>query len=227
VAIFIALVFLVIDTFVRPYQDFRCNALKVLTSMSMLITLLCGFASKLDTKAEVVSGDTLGWILIIANFILVMLVLSLELVRRLLSLHRGVRSGIAYVQETRTACPVTGIESYDGEFRRSAEDKPVVATVTAYPLHTYPDALLVHAKLQALGNTEHLCPVHWCETEGGVLFVATPPSTTTLSEHLASFQTCPIAAQDFCSSMTKAVLRLHTAGALSLPPFLHPLSPKS
>ena len=68
VAIFIALVFLVIDTFVRPYQDFRCNALKVLTSMSMLITLLCGLVSKLDAKEEVVSDETLGWTLIVSSY---------------------------------------------------------------------------------------------------------------------------------------------------------------
>ena len=67
VAIFVALVFLVVDTFVRPYHDFRCNALKVLTSMSMLITLLCGFASKLDWRNEVVSDDTLGWTLIVSG----------------------------------------------------------------------------------------------------------------------------------------------------------------
>ena len=69
VAIFVSLVFLVVDTFVRPYQDFRCNALKVLTSMSMLITLLCGFASKLDPQAEVVSDMTLGWTLIVSWFL--------------------------------------------------------------------------------------------------------------------------------------------------------------
>ena len=68
VAIFVSLIFLVVDTFVRPYQDFRCNALKVLTSMSMLITLLCGFASKLDPQEEVVSDSTLGWTLIVSWF---------------------------------------------------------------------------------------------------------------------------------------------------------------
>ena len=67
VAIFVSLGFLVVDTFVRPYHDFRCNALKVLTSMSMLITLLCGFASKLDWRNEVVSDDTLGWTLIVSD----------------------------------------------------------------------------------------------------------------------------------------------------------------
>ena len=66
VAIFVSLIFLVIDTFVRPYHDFRCNALKVLTSMSMLITLLCGYTSKLDPNEEVVSDSTLGWTLIVS-----------------------------------------------------------------------------------------------------------------------------------------------------------------
>ena len=89
---------------------------------------------------------------------------------------------------------------------------PVVVTVKAYPLHTYPDARLVHSKLQAMGNTAHLCPVYGCETEGGVLFMGTKPSTITLSEHIAQFQTCPIAANDFCTSLTKATLQLHTAG---------------
>jgi hypothetical protein len=66
VAIFCAMAFLVVDTFVRPYVDFRCNALKVLTSLSMLVTLLCGFASKLDPLHKVVSDDTLGYILIVS-----------------------------------------------------------------------------------------------------------------------------------------------------------------
>ena len=85
----------------------------------------------------------------------------------------------------------------------------------AYPLHIYPDARLVHSKIQALGNTAHLCPVYGCETEGGVLFMATKPSTTTLSEHIAQFQTCPVRGEDFCSTMTKATLQLHTAGESS------------
>ena len=92
---------------------------------------------------------------------------------------------------------------------------PVVAMVKAYPLHTYPDARLVHSKLQAMGNTAHLAPVYGCETEGGVLFMATTPSMTTLSEHIAQFKTCPIGAQKFCSMATKAVLQLHTAGRSS------------
>jgi hypothetical protein len=151
----------------------------------------------------------------ISNFIIVLLILSLELLRRLLSLFRGVRSGMAYVEDTQTVCPVTGTASYEGEFRQSAEDKAVICMVKAYPLHTYPDARLVHSKIQALGNTSLLCSVYGCETEGGVLFMATKPDMTTLSEHLAQFQTCPIGAQEFCSSVTKATLQLHTAGQSS------------
>ena len=105
--------------------------------------------------------------------------------------------------------------SYEGEYRRSAEDMPVVVTVKAYPLHTYPDARLVHSKLQAIGDTAYLAPVYGCETEGGILFVGTKPSTTTLSEHVTLYQTCPIAAQDFCSTVTNATLQLHTAGQSS------------
>jgi hypothetical protein len=148
----------------------------------------------------------------ISNFIIVLLILSLELLRRLLSLFRGVRSGISYVEDTQTVCPVTEISSYEGEFRQSAEEKAVVCVVKAYPLHTHPDARLVHSKIQALGNTALLCPVYACETEGGVLFVATKPATTTLDEHLAQFQTCPVVAQEFCSALTKATLQLHTTG---------------
>jgi hypothetical protein len=159
----------------------------------------------------------------ISNFIIVLLVLSLELLRRLLSIFRGVRLGIAYVQDTQTVCPLTDVASYEGEHRRSVEDEPVVATVKAYPLHTYPDARLVHSKLQAMGDTAYLSPVYGCETEGGILFMATKPSTTTLSEHIVQFRTCPIVANDFCISLTKATLQLHMAGQFSwVPvPFAH------
>jgi hypothetical protein len=45
--------------------------------------------------------------------------------------------------------------------------------------------------------------------------MATKPDTNTLSQHIAQFQTCPIAAKDFCSSLTKATLQLHTTGQFS------------
>ena len=142
--------------------------------------------------------------------------MSLELCRRLLSIYRGVRSGIAYFEDTKTVCAVSRVASYEGEYRQSAEDMPVVVTVKAYPLHTYPNARLVHTKIQALGNSALLCPVYGCETEGGVLFMATKPSVTTLSEHITQFQTCPIAVKDFCSTVTKATLQLHAAGQSSV-----------
>ena len=141
--------------------------------------------------------------------------MSMELCRRMLSIYHGVRSGIAYFEDTKTVCSVTSVASYEGEHRQSAEEEPVIVMVKAYPLHTYPDARLVHSKIQAMGNTAHLCPVYGCETEGGVLFMATKPNTTTLSEHIAQFQTCPIAAREFCSTLTKATLQLHAAGQCS------------
>jgi hypothetical protein len=221
-AIFISIVFLLLDTVLRPYYDFRCNALKTLVSTSMVITLLCGLCSKLDPESEIIGESTLGWTLVVVNGIIVLLVLCLELIRRALSVARGVRSGISYLKNTQTVCPLTGVESYEGEYRQSAEDEPVVAIVKAYPLHTYPDARLVHSKLQALGfgrrtggSAVHLCPVYGCEMEHGVLFMATKPSTTTLSKHIALYQTCPIAAQEFCSTVTNATLQLHTAGQSS------------
>jgi hypothetical protein len=211
VAIFIALVFLVVDTFVRPYHDFRCNALKVLTSMSMLITLLCGFASKLDWREEVVSDETLGWTLIVANFIIVLLILGLELIRRGLSVYRGARLGISFIKDTE-AISATGVKSYEGRFRQSTEDKPVVVTVKTYPLHTYPDSRVAHANVQSLGSTENICPIYGLEVEAGVLYVATKQSESWLSEHVAQFGTCPISAQEFCGSLTGCLANLHAAG---------------
>jgi hypothetical protein len=233
VAIFVALVFLVVDTFVRPYHDFRCNALKVLTSMSMLITLLCGFASKLDWRNEVVSDDTLGWTLIvsgqthyvygctivslsvcgdqISNFIIILLVLSLELIRRLLSVYRGVRSGISYIKNTETGCPLTGVKSYEGEFRKSADEKAVAVTVKAFPMNKYLDSRLVHAKVQELGEMPHIGKIYGTEVEGGVLFVATVPPQATLASHIENFHTCPAIGEDFCRALIQSLEVLHGA----------------
>ena len=91
-AIFISIIFLLLDTALRPYYDFRCNALKTLVSTSMVITLLCGLCSKLDPDSEIIGESTLGWTLVIVNGIIVLLVLCLELIRRALSVVRGVRS---------------------------------------------------------------------------------------------------------------------------------------
>ena len=41
----------------------------------------------------------------------------------------------------------------------------MAATVKAYPLHTYPDARLVHMKVQALGHTDSICPVYGFEVD--------------------------------------------------------------
>ena len=53
-AIFISIVFLLLDNSLRPYYDFRCNTLKTLVSTSMVITLLCGLCSKMDPEGVVI-----------------------------------------------------------------------------------------------------------------------------------------------------------------------------
>jgi hypothetical protein len=210
-AIFISIVFLLLDNSLRPYYDFRCNALKTLVSTSMVITLLCGLCSKLDPEAEVIGEGTLGWTLVIVNVVIVLLVLCLELIRRALSVVRGVRSGIAYMKSTETTSS-SGIKSYEGEFRLSAEDAARNVAVLTYPIHAYPDARFVHSKLVTLGETEHLCQVHALEVERGLLYVATPPCATTLLEHTAKFQTCPMAVKDFARSVIEGLHQLHSLG---------------
>jgi hypothetical protein len=180
-----------------------------------------------------VSDGTLGWTLIvsfkqslcgrtnlnrvlihvldqISNFVIVLLVLSLELFRRLLSLYRGVRSGISYIKKTEVVCPLTGIKSYEGEYRKSAEDEKAVAvTVKAYPMNKYPDSRLVHTKVQDLGDTPHIGKIYGTELEGGVLFVATMLPLSTLELHIQNFHTCPTTGQEFCSSLIESLTMLH------------------
>jgi tRNA A-37 threonylcarbamoyl transferase component Bud32 len=210
-AIFISIVFLLLDTALRPYYDFRGNALKTLVSTSMVITLLCGLCSKMDPEGAVIGESTLGWTLMVVNVVVVLLVLFLELIRRALSVARGVRSGISYMKSTEAVCS-PGIKSYEGEFRLSAEDAVRSVAVLTYPIHAHPDARSVHSKLVTLGETENLCQVHALEVERGLLYVATPPRTTTLREHTAKFQTCPMAVQDFASSMLQGLGQLHGMG---------------
>jgi hypothetical protein len=208
-AIFISIVFLLLDTALRPFYDFRCNALKTLVSTSMVITLLCGYSSKLDPEGEVIGESTLGWTLVIVNVVIVLLVLCLELIRRALSVARGVRNGISYMKSTE-AVSSSGVKSYEGEFRLSAEDAVRIVVVTRYPIHAYPDSRSVYTKLVTLGETEHLHQVYALEVERGVLYIAAPPSTTTLDEHISKFQTCPMSVQDFASSMIEGLDQLHS-----------------
>jgi hypothetical protein len=210
-AIFISIVFLLLDNSLRPYYDFRCNALKTLVSTSMVITLLCGLCSKLDPEGAVIGEGTLGWTLVIVNVVIVLLVLCLELIRRALSVVRGVRSGISYMKRTEAVSP-SGAKVYEGELRLSVEDAVRSVVVTQYPTHAYPDARSVHTKLITLGETEHLCPVHALEVERGLLYIATSPYTTTLNEHIAKFQTCPTVVQDFASTMIEGLDQLHSMG---------------
>ena len=208
-AIFVALIFLVFDTFTRPFHDFRCNALKSLMSLSMVITLLCGLCSKLDPEETVIGDGTLGWTLVISNFLIVLIIGCLELIRRLVSVFRGVRSGISYVPNTKVVCSVSGNKSYDGEFRSSAEDKPVVATVYAYPSHIFPDARVVHSRIAEMGKTAHIQQIFSTQVEKGVLYVAAKSYGSTLSGHVEIFQTCPISAEEFCKAIISGVATLH------------------
>jgi hypothetical protein len=210
-AIFISIVFMLLDTSLRPYYDFRCNALKTLVSTSMVITLLCGLCSKLDPDGAVIGEGTLGWTLVVVNIVIVLMVLFLELIRRALSVVRGVRSGISYMKGTEMAS-ASGMKSYEGEFRLSAEDAVRSVAVLTYPMHAYPDARAVHSKLVTLGETDHLCQIYAVEAERGLLYVATPPRTTTLDEHTARFQTCPMAIQDFARSVIEGLHQLHGMG---------------
>jgi hypothetical protein len=210
-AIFISIIFLLLDTALRPFYDFRCNALKTLVSTSMVITLLCGLCSKLDPEGTVIGENTLGWTLVIVNVVIVLLVLCLEFIRRALSVVRGVRSGISYLKSTE-AVSSSGVKLYEGEFRLSAEDAVRSVVITQYPIHAYPDVRSVHSKLVTLGETEHLCQVHALEVERGLLYVATPLLTTTLEKHTTKFQTCPMAVQDFASAMIEGLDQLHRMG---------------
>jgi hypothetical protein len=208
-AIFISIVFLLLDTALRPYYDFRCNALKTLVSTSMVITLLCGLCSKLDPDSEVIGESTLGWTLVVVNGIIVLLVLCLELIRRALSVVRGVRSGISYLKNTETVSP-SGMKAFDGEFRQSPQDAVVSANVETYPLHAYPNSRSVYGKLVALGDTENICQIHGIEVERGVLYVAAKPYASNLLEHVAAFQTCTMATQDFCRAVIEGLAQLHS-----------------
>ena len=208
-AIFISIVFLLLDTALRPYYDFRCNALKTLVSTSMVITLLCGLCSKLDPDSEIIGESTLGWTLVVVNGIIVLLVLCLELIRRALSVVRGVRSGISYLKNTATVSP-SGVKAFDGEFRQSPQDPVLSASVETYPLHTYPSSRSVYGKLVALGDKENICQIHGIEVERGVLYVAAKPYASNLLGHIGTFQTCPMATQDFCRAVIEGLVQLHS-----------------
>jgi hypothetical protein len=148
----------------------------------------------------------------ISNFVIILLVLSLELIRRLLSVYRGVRSGISYIKNTEAACPLTGIKSYEGEFCQSPEDNTAIpVSVKAYPMNKYPESRLVHTKVQGLGEMLHIGKIYGTEMEGGVLFVATVPSQATLASHIENFHTCPTTGQDFCRVMIESLGVLHGA----------------
>ena len=140
-----------------------------------------------------------------------MLVLSLELIRRLLSVYRGVRSGISYIKNTETVCPLTGVKSYEGEFRKSADEKAITVAVKAFPMNKYPDSRLVHTKVQELGEMPHIGKIYGTEVEGGVLFVATVPPQATLASHIEKFHTCPATGEDFCSALIQSLEVLHGA----------------
>ena len=47
---------------------------------------------------------------------------------------------------------LTGIKSYEGQFRQSDDTEAVSATVLTYPLHAYPDARLIHQRIMELGG---------------------------------------------------------------------------
>jgi hypothetical protein len=207
-AIFISILFLLLDNSFRPYYDFRCNALKTLVSTSMVITLLCGLCSKLDPDGTVIGESTLGWTLVIVNVVVIIFIMLLELFRRALNVVRGVRRGISYMKSTETVSS-SGMKSYEGEFRLSADDTACSVAVLIYPVYAYPNVRSVHSKLVTLGETEHLCQVYAVEAERGLLYVATPPRTTTLEEHTARFGTCPMAAQDFARSLIEGLHQLH------------------
>jgi serine/threonine protein kinase len=148
----------------------------------------------------------------ISNFIIILLVLSLELIRRLLSVYRGIRSGISYMKNTETTCPLTRVKSYEGEFRKSADDNAAVAVaVKAYPMNKYPDSRLVHTKVQDLGDMQHIGKIYGTEVEGGILFVATTPSQATLQSHIEKFHTCPTTGPDFCRALIHTLQVLHDA----------------
>ena len=123
----------------------------------------------------------------------------------------GVRSTISYLKNTRTVSSM-GLQSFDGEFRQSPQDPALSASVETYPLRAYPHSRSVYGKLAALGDTENICQIHGIEVEHGVLFVAAKPYmyASSLEQHIDTFQTCPMAPQDFCRPVIEGLAQLHS-----------------
>jgi hypothetical protein len=104
----------------------------------------------------------------------------------------------------------SGVKAFDGEFRQSPQDPVISASVESYPLHAFPNSRSVYGKLVALGDTENICQVHGIEVERGVLYVAAKPYASNLLEHIGTFQTCPMATQDFCHALIEGLAQLHS-----------------
>ena len=78
----IAGVFISANALLTPFRDTRVSVLRMLLDIMLQVTFLSAMVMKTDLSCAYLDNNTIGWILIVANFGVAFCMLSLETIRR-------------------------------------------------------------------------------------------------------------------------------------------------
>jgi hypothetical protein len=78
----IAALFISANALLTPFRDARVSVLRMSLDIMLLVTFLSAMVMKMDLSCAYLGNDTIGWILIAANFGVALFIILLENIRR-------------------------------------------------------------------------------------------------------------------------------------------------
>lgn len=219
--IIIAFAFGMLNAIVQPYADRRTNVFRILADVSLFITLLivCVFHFEADFEiaCEFLTKHKLTWILIGANFILLLVGANQEFFRRMLNLYNQAHLvGIMYDPNQKVLDGEGKYATiYTGQYRASASAHAVPAAVKVRLFDPLIESVETALQFQCDGHA-NIVKLFKTQRDGAKSYVAMERGDCSLEATLSGFSVGrekkelePIAT---CKAITEGLLHMHKSG---------------
>lgn len=231
VAITIAFGFAAAYAVIRPYADPRANYMRLLADTSLFFTLLCilvlHFVDSLS-PCDPLTNSFIGWFLIVMNFVLLLVYISAEMVRRAVRIYAdSFFVGISYrpdeplnlqidnqfstglIQATNAAANV-----YRGAYKATISAEPVPCAVKIRSKHRDGKVLGIEAAIMLRCNHPNIVRIYHIEEIAGVYYLCTELCSE-LSVEIAVLRgkvKSMDARINLCRSMLEGLQAFHSGG---------------
>ena len=218
----IAFCFATTNAVVQPYADPRANFMRMCADTALFFTLLCllilHFRDSLATESEdtrdesceVLTEQSVGWILIALNFVCLLLAVLHEFVLRMLSVYGEMELlGISYQPNESLSPSASHVKVFRGEYKAAATSDSVVCAVKVRQQN--PAILEVESGIRLQCNHPNIIRIFHAEEDASLYYLATELCERSLEAAIEQGAE-GLVAETVCKSIATGVKALHKSG---------------